>query len=143
LHNAKTKTKLGFLFIEKAYAKAHGDYAALTGGWVGEGLEDLLGGVTTELFTSDILDPDVFWADELSKVNQEFLFGASTGFLDGGYGERDGISEGHAYIVVAAHTRKSGQRLLKLRNPWAHVRKGIWVQGVDGTDPTGTRTSIR
>ncbi|KAF4964417.1 hypothetical protein FSARC_7652 [Fusarium sarcochroum] len=112
--------------IEKAYAKAHGDYAALAGGWVGEGLEDLSGGVTTELFTSDVLDPDVFWTNELSKVNQEFLFGASTGFLDGGYGERDGISEGHAYIVVAAHTLKSGQRLLKLRNPWAHIRKGIW-----------------
>ncbi|KAH7186432.1 hypothetical protein DER44DRAFT_816911 [Fusarium oxysporum] len=112
--------------IEKAYAKAHGDYAALACGWVGEGLEDLSGGVTTQLLTSDILDPDVFWADELSKVNQEFLFGASTGILDGGYGERDGISEGHAYIVVAVHTLKSGKRLLKIRNPWAHARKGIW-----------------
>ncbi|KAF4332354.1 hypothetical protein FBEOM_13850 [Fusarium beomiforme] len=112
--------------IEKAYAKAHGDYAALACGWVGEGLEDLSGGVATQLFTSDILDPDLFWADELSKVNQEFLFGASTGILDGGYGERDGISEGHAYIVVAAHTLKSGKRLLKIRNPWAHARKGIW-----------------
>ncbi|RBR26534.1 uncharacterized protein FIESC28_00651 [Fusarium coffeatum] len=112
--------------IEKAYAKAHGDYAALAGGWIGEGLEDLSGGVTMELFTSDILDLDVFWDSVLSQVNQEFLLGASTGFLDGGYGERDGISEGHAYIVVAAHTLKSGQRLLKLRNPWAHVRKGIW-----------------
>ena len=112
--------------IEKAFAKAHGDYAALAEGWIGEGLEDLSGGVTIELFTSDILDPDVFWDAELSKVNQEFLFGASTGFLDGGYGERDGISEGHAYIVVATHTLKSGQRLLKLRNPWAHLRKGIW-----------------
>ncbi|PCD20140.1 hypothetical protein FGRA07_11771 [Fusarium graminearum] len=112
--------------IEKAYAKAHGDYAALEGGWIGEGLEDLSGGVTTELFTSDILDPDVFWDTELSKVNQEFLFGASTGFLDGGFGERDGISEGHAYILLAAHILESGQRLLKLRNPWAHSRKGIW-----------------
>ncbi|KAI3573303.1 hypothetical protein IWW34DRAFT_887599 [Fusarium oxysporum f. sp. albedinis] len=112
--------------IEKAYAKAHGDYAALACGWVGEGLEDLSGGVTTQLFTSDILDPDLFWVDELSKVNQEFLFGASTGILDGGYGERDGISEGHAYLVVAAHTLKSGKRLLKICNPWAHARKGIW-----------------
>ncbi|EXK25332.1 hypothetical protein FOQG_14655 [Fusarium oxysporum f. sp. raphani 54005] len=108
------------------HAKAHGDYAVLACGWVGEGLEDLSGGGTTQLFTSDILDPDVFWAEELSKVNQEFRFGASTGILDGGYGERDGISEGHAYFVVAAHTLKSGKRLLKIRNPWAHARKGIW-----------------
>lgn len=112
--------------IEKAYAKAHGDYASLAGGWVGEGLEDLSGGVTTELFTSDILDRDEFWNKEMSKVNKDFLFGASTGYLENGYGGRDGIAEGHAYIVLEARTLKSGQRLVKLRNPWADIRKGIW-----------------
>lgn len=112
--------------IEKAFAKAHGDYASLSGGWIGEGLEDLSGGVTTELLSSDILDIDEFWENEMSRVNQEFLFGASTGLLEHGYGERDGISEGHAYIVMEARTLKSGQRLVKLRNPWGKVRKGIW-----------------
>ncbi|KAF5500414.1 Calpain-D [Colletotrichum siamense] len=112
--------------LEKAYAKAHGDFASLAGGWIGEGLEDLTGGVTTELLTSDILDTEGFWENELSKVNQEFLFGASTGLLDGGYGDRDGISEGHAYVIMEARTIKSGERLIKMRNPWGKVRKGLW-----------------
>lgn len=112
--------------LEKAYAKAHGDYASLAGGWIGEGLEDLSGGVTTELFTSDILDLDEFWENEMSKVNDEFLFGCSTGVLEHGYGNRDGITEGHAYVVMDARTLKSGQRLVKLRNPWGKIRKGLW-----------------
>lgn len=112
--------------LEKAYAKAHGDYAALVGGWIGEGVEDLTGGVTTELLTSDILDVDEFWNNEIMKVNKEFLFGCSTGLLDGGYGSRDGISEGHAYVIMEARELSSGQRLLKLRNPWGKGKKGNW-----------------
>ncbi|KUI63270.1 Calpain-15 [Cytospora mali] len=112
--------------IEKAYAKAHGDFASLAGGWIGEALEDLSGGVTTELLASDIFDTDEFWEKELSKVNQEFLFGCSTGLLDGGYGDRDGISEGHAYVIMEARTLKNGTRLCKLRNPWGKIKKGNW-----------------
>lgn len=112
--------------LEKAFAKAHGDYAALAGGWIGEGVEDLTGGVTTELLTSDILDTDEFWNNEIMKVNKEFLFGCSTGLLGGGYGSRDGISEGHAYVIMEAREISTGQRLLKLRNPWGKGKKGNW-----------------
>lgn len=112
--------------LEKAYAKAHGDYAALAGGWIGEGVEDLTGGVTTELLTSDILDTDEFWTNEILKVNKEFLFGCSTGLLDGGYGTRDGISEGHAYVIMEARELKDKTRLVKLRNPWGKGKKGNW-----------------
>lgn len=101
--------------VEKAYAKAHGDFASLGGGWIGEALEDLSGGVTTELLASDIFDTDAFWNNELCKVNKEFLFGCSTGLLDGGYGARDGITEGHAYVIMDARQLKDGTRLCKLR----------------------------
>ncbi|KAI1754164.1 hypothetical protein F4782DRAFT_528606 [Xylaria castorea] len=122
----KNQNETWVALFEKAYAKAHGDFGSLAGGWIGEGLEDLTGGVTTELLASDILDLDEFWETEVSKVNQEFLFGCSTGLLDGGYGDRNGIREGHAYVVMDARTLKSGERLVKLRNPWGKIRKGIW-----------------
>ena len=82
--------------------------------------------VTTELLTSDILDTDEFWTNEIMKVNKEFLFGCSTGLLDGGYGNRDGISEGHAYVIMEARELSTGQRLLKLRNPWGKGKRGNW-----------------
>ncbi|KAI0147194.1 hypothetical protein GGR57DRAFT_493975 [Xylariaceae sp. FL1272] len=122
----KNQNETWVALIEKAYAKAHGDFGSLAGGWIGEGLEDLTGGVTTELLATDILDLDEFWENEMSKVNQEFFFGCSTGLLDGGYGYREGIREGHAYVVMDARTLKNGERLVKLRNPWGKTRKGIW-----------------
>lgn len=101
--------------MEKAYAKAHGDYGSLSGGWIGESIEDLTGGVTTELLLSDVFDTDSFWDNEISRVNDEFFFGCSTGLLDGGTGDRDGIKEGHAYNIVEARTLKTGTRLVKIR----------------------------
>ncbi|KAL6352328.1 hypothetical protein LRP88_14375 [Fusarium phalaenopsidis] len=78
-----------------------------------------------ELATSDILDIDLFWHREMSKVNQDFLFGTSTGYLENGKGERDGIAEAYAHIVLEAGSLKNGQRWVKLHNPWGDARKGI------------------
>ncbi|KAM0185415.1 hypothetical protein ACHAPI_012172 [Fusarium lateritium] len=109
--------------LEKAYAKAHGDYGAIEGGFGGEGIEDLTGGVTSELFTTDILDKEYFWTEELMKVNKEFLFGCNTGIWGRGWGERKGIVELHAYSIQKA-VEIDGKRLLKLKNPWG---KGEWT----------------
>ena len=38
--------------LEKAYAKAHGDYQSIEGGFTGEAIEDLTGGITTEVCDS-------------------------------------------------------------------------------------------
>jgi hypothetical protein len=76
--------------------------------------------------TSDILDIEEFWKNEILKVNKEFLFGCSTGLLDGGYGNRDGISEGHAYVIMEARELSTGEQLVKLRNPWGKGKKGNW-----------------
>ena len=115
--------------LEKAYAKAHGDYTSIDGGLMGEGIEDLTGGVTSELYATDILDKEYFWNEELKKVNDTFLFGCSTGIWGRGRGERDGIVEGHAYSVMRA-VEMDGKRLVLLKNPWGeHEWKGPWSDG--------------
>lgn len=123
--------------LEKAFAKAHGDYDAIEGGFTGEAIEDLTGGVTTELFATDILDKEKFWHDEIKKVNQDFLFSCATGTFDkwqnfGGEsqrGTRSGIVSSHAYSVMDA-VEKRGQRLLKVRNPWGTDEwRGPWSDG--------------
>ncbi|KAK4195169.1 putative calpain-1 catalytic subunit [Triangularia verruculosa] len=115
--------------LEKAYAKAHGDYQAIDGGFTAEGIEDLTGGVTSELHATDILDKDAFWNNELMKVNQDFLFGCSTGHLARGYGSRRGIVEKHAYSVMRA-VEIDGVRLVMLKNPWGKGEwRGAWSDG--------------
>ncbi|TGJ88705.1 hypothetical protein E0Z10_g18 [Xylaria hypoxylon] len=115
--------------LEKAYAKAHGDYQAIEGGFTGEGIEDLTGGVTTELYTTDILDKEYFWREELMKVNDQFLFGCSTGMWRPVWGERKGIVELHAYSVMRA-VEMDGQRLVLLKNPWGKYEwTGPWSDG--------------
>ncbi|RXG45144.1 hypothetical protein VDGE_30045 [Verticillium dahliae] len=115
--------------LEKAYAKAHGDYSAIEGGFTGEAVEDLTGGVTTELYTTDILSKEVFWKQKLLRVNQDCLISCSTGFASRGRGERNGIVEMHAYSIMKA-VELNGERLVHLKNPWGKGEwKGAWSDG--------------
>ncbi|KAL8943829.1 MAG: hypothetical protein Q9216_000822 [Gyalolechia sp. 2 TL-2023] len=129
--------------LEKAFAKAHGDYSSIDGGFTGEAIEDLTGGVTTELLTTDILDTDKFWSDEVMKVNDEFLFGCATGRFDKWQGSlsgeepgaRKGVVRMHAYSIQEAREIK-GERLLRIRNPWGDTEwQGPWSDGSEQWTP--------
>ena len=108
-----------------------------------EAIEDLTGGVTTELFTTDILNKDKFWSEEIMKVNEEFLFSCSTGTFDRWQGSdlasgpdaRDSIARMHAYSIMEAREIK-GHRLLKVRNPWGEGEwRGAWSDGSEQWTP--------
>ncbi|KAH7360923.1 hypothetical protein BKA65DRAFT_449690 [Rhexocercosporidium sp. MPI-PUGE-AT-0058] len=119
--------------LEKAFAKAHGDFEAIAGGWPGEGVEDLTGGITTEIVSADILDRDQLWTESFLNVNKEFLFGAGTRHYGSSsedpVGGRQGIQDGHAYSVLRAVEYK-GERLLMVKNPWGDTEwNGRWSDG--------------
>lgn len=100
--------------LEKAFAKAHGDYQTIEGGVSGEGIEDLTGGVNVSIDTEDILDKDVLW-DELKLVNKKFLFGCSSRRgMDSLPADDEGFVRGHAYTVLEAR-ELDGWRLLRLK----------------------------
>lgn len=115
--------------LEKAYAKAHGDYGAIEGGWVGEGVEDLTGGASMNIYTSNILSKQKFW-DELKLVNKEYLFGCSSPWYDDPYMEgRNGIMGMHAYSILRAVEYKD-EKLVLVKNPWGKTEwKGPWSDG--------------
>lgn len=134
--HCRNENEIWLPLLEKAYAKAHGDYFSMNGGWPGEGLEDLTGGVTMELLTSDILDEDEFWNKDLKNVKKKYLFSCATGVLDAAHKDwkRQGIEELHSYTIMEAREINLEEddgtskevRLLKLRNPWGTPKHGSW-----------------
>jgi hypothetical protein len=123
--------------VEKAYAKAHGCYAQLSGGFIAEGLQDLTGAPTEThlLFAAEHL-----WPILMTYQREGFLMGVAT--ARGG----DGLVGGHAYSILdviqlddmivgdqskvtdyfSQNPQKSVKvleqrqtiRLVRIRNPW-------------------------
>ncbi|KAJ6471924.1 hypothetical protein C8R45DRAFT_1013561 [Mycena sanguinolenta] len=120
--------------FEKAFAKLHGDYTAISGGFSCEAIEDLTGGVSTFIPTKDILSPDVFWKEELLLATKDRLFGCGFDTLDHTRsGKEDvtvnGLIGGHAYSVLRA-VEYHGKRFVVLRNPWGDSEwTGPWSDG--------------
>lgn len=149
-------TPLGQLWpalIEKAYAKAHGSYERLSGGFIQEAFGDMTGApCETLIFDGKVLDFDELWARLLSFHEAGFLMGVATS--KGG----DGLVGGHAYSILdvievndalvggqqtltnffgkdaSPPTKKQRTtiRLVRIRNPWGKKEwKGEWSADSD------------
>ena len=128
--------ELWVLLLEKAYAKLHGSYALLRGGWAAEGMMDLTGCPTISLdFTTEegknIVKNDELWQILVKHDDTGALISASTAgedrFTEAGPPQRKGgLVPGHAYTVISAK-EALGHRLLNIRNPWgAFEWDGNW-----------------
>ncbi|CAG9310137.1 unnamed protein product [Blepharisma stoltei] len=128
--------ELWVLLLEKAYAKLHGSYSLLKGGWAAEGMMDLTGCPTLNLdFNNEeskqLIQNDRLW-DMLKRYDNEgSLISASTAGEDrwtetGGPNKKGGLVPGHAYTVIQCK-EAYGNRLLNIRNPWGNFEwDGDW-----------------
>ncbi|KAG9054724.1 hypothetical protein FS842_004317 [Serendipita sp. 407] len=132
---SKTEGETWVPLIEKAYAKLHGSYGSLSGGFAMEAIEDLTGGVCKQMPFVDILDPNRFW-DELSSNNhsRSKLYGCALTGVDNVRSfdtarRVHGLVTNHAYTVLKAVEYK-GKRFVVVRNPWGTGEwRGRWSDG--------------
>lgn len=70
------------------------------GGWSGEGVEDMTGGVTTTLVTSRVLNEDKLWRELVNDAG-DFVFALSA--MGTGWDiNANGLALNHAYSILKA-----------------------------------------
>lgn len=135
--------ELWVLLLEKAFAKVRGGYANLRFGYSLDALVDLTGAPFLHFSLGEGgegVDTDGLWGQIAAWDKWGYVMSGSTGGRDvdseqvmmlrrsssaggqAGAGEAGagevGLVLGHAYTVLQAQQTTSGERLLKLRNPW-------------------------
>ncbi|XP_049456648.1 calpain-2 catalytic subunit-like [Epinephelus fuscoguttatus] len=120
--------------LEKAYAKVHGCYEALSGGNTIEGFEDFTGGIAED-YTLDKAPPNLFQIMQ-KALKLGSLLGCSID-ITSAY-ETEAVTslklvKGHAYSVTGAEEvnyRGRQVQLVRVRNPWGQVEwTGPWSDG--------------
>eukprot|EP01087_Luapelamoeba_hula_P002002 TRINITY_DN1177_c0_g3_i2.p1 TRINITY_DN1177_c0_g3~~TRINITY_DN1177_c0_g3_i2.p1 ORF type:complete len:501 (-),score=64.43 TRINITY_DN1177_c0_g3_i2:91-1593(-) len=113
--------------IEKAYAKLHKSYEALTGGSIVYAFVDLTSGAAEKVYFEDLIAEKKLWQRLKWYKDEGWLMGTSI--------SRDGAAEGsaghgllikHAYSIIDLR-EVSGEKIIRLRNPWGNTDwTGAW-----------------
>jgi len=111
-------SEMWVLLLEKAYAKLHGNYYTLRGGFASEGMIDLTGNPTecfdfNDPIAVEMIKKGTFFDMMINFDKMNFLMSASTPGEDlwteaGRPSQEGGLVPGHAYSVITVLKTKEG-----------------------------------
>jgi calpain-15 len=130
-------SELWVSILEKAYAKLHGHYYLLKGGYSAEALSDFTGCPTSRYNLQEdsviaIAESGDLWSLMKEHEREGFLMSAST-IGEDRWAEQQffgsmpaGLKPGHSYTIIGMHDF-SGHRVIHFRNPWGTLNwQGDW-----------------
>ncbi|XP_025192300.1 calpain-A-like isoform X2 [Melanaphis sacchari] len=129
LHSAN-ENEFWSALLEKAYAKIHGSYEALNGGFTMVAMGDFTGGVS-EIYELNDVPPDLFTI-MLNSIQRQSLMSGSIITSKMFDSKKSGLFNNHAYSItkLSCFSMKNTTRiirLIRLRNPWGKCEwNGPW-----------------
>ena len=139
-------SQLWVCLLEKAYAKAHGSFNAISGGEIAEALLDLTGAPTyTISFDHAGFSVERLWSLLLRCKAEQLPMGCATDSDPTGQLREVGLCPTHAYSILECREVRRGAemvRLLRIRNPHGVLDLGSILTASSefpGTIPPPTR----
>jgi len=137
--NVEGEKEIWPMLFEKAFAKLHHSYEALSGGFEYDSSNYLTGGVVDDLWDGDKeAKPNFDWVlNAVGGLNPDAsLFTSLHRELDTDECWDMGLVTGHAYSIVKAKRLSTGDELLQVRNPWGSDVE--WCGAWSDDDPDWT-----
>ncbi|KAK1158314.1 calpain-A-like [Acipenser oxyrinchus oxyrinchus] len=119
--------------LEKAFAKLHGSFRAIEGGWTLDALTDLTGGVGEMYRIRDFTGRQDQLYSHLATASRKKAFiacGTSRQSEPEQSGREDGLVAGHAYSITAVKkltTPRGKVPLVRILNPWGCGQSMEWT----------------
>lgn len=112
--------------LEKAFAKFHGNYVHIDGGWPVYSVRTMHG-TPMETIYHNQTDKETLWNRIVAHDNDKDILQAGTPGGSDRYTNEYGLVQGHAYTLLGHAVLSNGTRLVKLRNPWGSEKfHGRW-----------------